>query len=160
MLKKVEIRKVVSEFVREYITKVIGEQGRASEEEISKAIQKKIVEQKLIKGADLLPVLVDAVVHEEAGRRIRALANPHEQLGLFAKQQAEEQFVRYEDETVGPMEHAGKAQLIKRREDQLSHMVNVQDAFSREERVRKKVLPVMAANDMTFGQACRQLKLF
>lgn len=122
MLKKVEIRKVLSSFVRERITKVIGEKGRASEEEISKAIQAEIVEAQLIDSADLLPVLVDAAVHEEAGRRIRALVNPHEQLGLFAKQQAEEQLVRYEDETVGPMEYARKEQVLKRREDQFKHV--------------------------------------
>lgn len=158
MLKNVEVRKVLSQIIREKITEVVN--VKASEGEIVSAIHQEVIDLDLVSGVDLLNELLLNLVHVEINRRMRALPDPPEQIGLFAKLQAKEQFVRHEDEKVGPMEYAKKEQVIKRREDQFLNVRHAHNAFEREEKVRERVLPVMAANDITFGEACRQIGLF
>lgn len=156
MLKRVEIDKVINDLVR---SKVNAITGRVLPEDL---LEETLPEaRKLCAGFDLLRELLRTKFDAELGRRMRALADPAEQLDLFAKQQCEEQFIRYEDGTVSRMALATYDQIYMRREEQIKNWRHAATAFEREERVREKVMALMKQNPtMTFEQACKLVGLF
>lgn len=156
MLKKVEIKKLLSDLVRSEVEAI-------KDRVYPSALVEKILAraEELCQGVNLVQGIVELMLEEEINRRARALPNPASQIDLFAKQQAEGQLIRYEDGRVSRMGLATYPEIDARREDQIKHWRAAGRAFEREEQVRELVMPLMKADlTLTFETACRKLGLF